>query len=1322
VGEEADVEPVSDLKVAREGDSGKIADGQSGHHLTRDLAAFAALGSARPSGRGGGAVLSRKMLDLQRVAGNTVARRVLARQNHEDGDDGEFRLSLAPDGSAADAAAWLFAFVPDRMDKGTHIIAVTTGNQLDVFTASATPTKLGTFILADKHPPAGVWSSSGDGVFLGPLGTEFRPRIVFMPAGYTGVFAEKVVADVDQFPWKKLLPPFPGEVWLCVREPPEGDRDGGGGQPDAKTPPNPGPTWAVDKVGKAQSALDSAKKVDQRSRPDRLVAWPRKDGKWFVNVWRKGDLRTLELDPHEDEGKFEQRILDATKAMQAAADPSRSTRVQNGATGKPRIGAGPGGQLKLPTGAPFDPTNGMKVNSPPYPARLISHGPEGLSGNQDYESTVLGATVNFTMDLDFASQAVDGWQEFGFRFQTIAYQWELFDISKLTLDQIRGALGRPDSDIKADIQALRDKLAGDPTGAEHDQIDAELTRLQAEVTKRGQDTDSGRTRDMARDVANTWKDTKADLSSPTALIPGMVGLVAVSDLVQLVGAPLSAGFSLLSSPQSDKPIGFSQEGLFLIRCFAQPVITPSDIKRMEAKGLSPIIRAPSVAYLPVKVTPINKRAKEVNNAELSAIAELRQQLDHPPPPFERADVEDRIREAEAGLEDNNVEAIDRAIGRAKAELAKIAAWRTAEHEATPLEDRSSALRSWKAMLDISRTGFAEYEQRLDDDIEKLTKTKARVGSYGLDGTRGRVFRPRMTLASEVDGHVYPLVCNLVEDSRSSSGDGDKVWRLVDVSSDETKDFYRGSGQTHNAAIIDAIETFAGKCGYGRGTLAVRLPLAQLKAATGEDIAVPELFFVQPGFDKRFIGRLKDLAVAAEVAAMFVSGPIGIGIGIVGGIAGAIVAIDDLVERKERGESLLTFEAGMDVLAVVGAVAMVGGAAARLKTAVSLSQRARWVGDSLHVIGVGLMRGQVIVIPASLYMQLASIEKQEQAELDAAEQQGTTANVDRAKYQARRLEAFAQAIKSGVVTVRMAQMAENPELGWNPLKGTGPVTAPPPAADPDAANQALTAKLKELATLLKKRGATNLERQQVIEALRTPNEAVRGALEGYVPRSILIENQAAVAKVRSGIKASNPDVIVGMERGGSFLADVLAGGDPSLAPKIRKIVPIKAEPGPGGKAPKSKFAPEMADRFTALADAGAKKIAIVDYYMGGRTASDLSDLLRKRFASDPKYAGVTVEVYWIRETFGFEKTSGGGTVVDPLRGQVGPKAKGAGMYSQISETVTLALGDDMQSVLIPDSRSPIIVFDDSGNVIRTLHPVGAQSTRQVMIDLINGPAP
>src|SRR5215204_4174253 len=132
------------------------------------------------------------------------------------------------------------------------------------------------------------------------------------------------------------------------------------------------------------------------------------------------------------------------------------------------------------------------------------------------------------------------------------------------------------------------------------------------------------------------------------------------------------------------------------------------------------------------------------------------------------------------------------------------------------------------------------------------------------------------------------------------------------------------------------------------------------------------------------------------------------------------------------------------------------------------------------------------------------------------------------------------------------------------------------------------------------------------ALPISHNRSRGPLEGFLPRFIVGENQRAVRSVREQLTRSNPDVVVGIERGGALLTDILSAGDPALVPKVRRMPMRRAPNRADGRPPPNKFdVPAMTAQFDALVAAGARKIAIVDYYMGGRTAEDLSTMLRRR---------------------------------------------------------------------------------------------------------------
>ena len=200
-----------------------------------------------------------------------------------------------------------------------------------------------------------------------------------------------------------------------------------------------------------------------------------------------------------------------------------------------------------------------------------------------------------------------------------------------------------------------------------------------------------------------------------------------------------------------------------------------------------------------------------------------------------------------------------------------------------------------------------------------------------------------------------------------------------------------------------------------------------------------------------------------------------------------------------------------------------------------------------------------------------------------------------------------------------------------------------------------------------------------------------------------------------LRAENPDIIVGMEQGGAFLADVIAAGDPALARRVRHMPVHKTPAG-------EKFdGPQMQAEFQRLIDGGARRIAIVDSYMGGTTASALRDDVLGPLARRAGNSGVDFYTHWLRETFGFRA---GGTMGE-LRGLANPRSPGGSQLHSDQRLVRLVLGDDMQIVYNPNSHEPITLFDSAGRITRVEYPRPGETTRDVLIRLLlppTAPAP
>ncbi|WP_257460253.1 hypothetical protein [Archangium lipolyticum] len=244
-----------------------------------------------------------------------------------------------------------------------------------------------------------------------------------------------------------------------------------------------------------------------------------------------------------------------------------------------------------------------------------------------------------------------------------------------------------------------------------------------------------------------------------------------------------------------------------------------------------------------------------------------------------------------------------------------------------------------------------------------------------------------------------------------------------------------------------------------------------------------------------------------------------------------------------------------------------------------------------------------------------------------------------------------------------------------------------------------------------RYATLLQLRNVHNAPYPPEFA------GYMLESTVAENQAAIATAREQLRALSPDVVVGIERGGAFLAEATTFGDELLRPRLRALPSVKAP-----KTAKTKYdTAAMRQSFEALIQGGARHIVVVDAYMGGRTAGELRDTIYKPLVQ--RYPDVRIDTLWLREEFGFERLGGMGVTVRPPR-QIPPGSPLAPRLQTLTVPVSFVLGDDMNMVVdrSPASREPLRIFNDRGEVIQTIHPREGETTRDALIRLLNGLGP
>jgi adenine/guanine phosphoribosyltransferase-like PRPP-binding protein len=295
-------------------------------------------------------------------------------------------------------------------------------------------------------------------------------------------------------------------------------------------------------------------------------------------------------------------------------------------------------------------------------------------------------------------------------------------------------------------------------------------------------------------------------------------------------------------------------------------------------------------------------------------------------------------------------------------------------------------------------------------------------------------------------------------------------------------------------------------------------------------------------------------------------------------------------------------------------------------------------------------------------------------------------------------------------------------------------------------------------------------KELIEALRNRvRKSPFADLEGLISTASLEQNVIAIMDMRDQIRGIAPDAVISVQRGGAFLAEVLARGVTDFPPSI--VVEKKVTPRPG-KEDLVQRTPNIRAEIERRMAAGQRKFVIVDFYMGGHFAEELEAMVQELHAKFPD-SGLEIHPLWMRETYGYDTIGtpapvegrrtprptraqltegivfiGGVTkriVDDPITGErqtflrfrresetvtlpaIRGNAENLSIIRQAQFPVGVVLGDDMDIVFDPASREPIRIFDRTGRVVQEI-PVGTrdpitgeklETTRDILIRLMQG---
>ena len=277
-----------------------------------------------------------------------------------------------------------------------------------------------------------------------------------------------------------------------------------------------------------------------------------------------------------------------------------------------------------------------------------------------------------------------------------------------------------------------------------------------------------------------------------------------------------------------------------------------------------------------------------------------------------------------------------------------------------------------------------YERQLTNEVVKLKQVNERATDYkdrfkSDDDTCA--YTPEAVFVSEVDGNIYPL--NLMIGQVPSYGSFGTLYAVADVTTEQTKDFYRGTSteqgdKGHVEAIDDAFKKFGHKATYGEGWIGVRMP-----EGTSGDCAerhTPGIKFYpsEEGIIEKVWKALALLAAVIGVAALVATGvgaPAAAALlGAAAGLIGAAVALHSIEERARKGTLKPDAELALDILGIIGVGELAAvGKLAKLKRVVGGFAAAERLEKFLAVYRVTNEIATAILIPVKCYQDIQRIK-------------------------------------------------------------------------------------------------------------------------------------------------------------------------------------------------------------------------------------------------------------------------------------------------------------------------------------------------------------
>jgi Domain of unknown function (DUF4157)/Bacterial toxin 4 len=448
----------------------------------------------------------------------------------------------------------------------------------------------------------------------------------------------------------------------------------------------------------------------------------------------------------------------------------------------------------------------------------------------------------------------------------------------------------------------------------------------------------------------------------TAPVVNQSRLKTINELLKSTGSanPVSAGainrkeiednkllgiyYGASASLTPEATINFPQEpGDYIVFCRAQPDMSNG------------YYRLPSESFFPIHLQDGFELAKESTYKTDTELKKLEEQKKELTTEEDKKEVQDRIDQLKKreGLNimkraENDVAETDdviRIAGKIRSLYVQYEADLKAKKALSPfvflLEDDKT---DGKKMVDIwamleMHENYLPFLERVDNFIVRLkeqrkglTDLQGRINSFKEDVDMSKpVHTPIATLISEETGQEYQLIM-MIGETPGNTEEGVTKITLVDVTTYKQQKKYHGSSKLTDknealkAAIREAFDNFGEEVKYGRGYVHYRVPSLGLESKVRS----------KPGTKQQILSILSTVAAIAGIAALIIGtiatgGALGIAaaaLGIGSMAIGAGLAIHNLSERYENHRLDLDVETALDILNIVGPLAMTVGAIAK----------------------------------------------------------------------------------------------------------------------------------------------------------------------------------------------------------------------------------------------------------------------------------------------------------------------------------------------------------------------------------------------------------